>query len=334
MKKTKKRKCCCRKFNVAGRRCWSVITRTFWVGLFICFFACLAYIVIGSVTMYLETGYRFNLFNPLKSWNKVKLWYEVAENDTKGYIPTIVVASASLLLTLTTLAQAHYSRVQDRAMNFPKNHIDAVSIGIDLVSNIRLVRKYFNPIEAKMLLEFSFKEGFSTYYKAYPYRLFISLKKINAKNSDRWEELKIYNFQYSNLYDHTSNDYEILIETNVSDLLTDYCNLPKDNEDYCLKIILDIRWTNNLMPIWQRAYSDIYMREEIELNRKKQDKDDKSTRKMAFENNYKVLYTEHMRAPLVSFIYWINCKNTIKKQKNEINAQHKNIIILKKRKSV
>lgn len=284
--------------------------------------------------MCLETGYRFDLFKFVESWNRVKSWYEVCKSDTQGYIPTIVVASASLLLTMTTLAQAHYSRVQDRAINFPKNHIDVVSIGRDLVSNIQFARKYFSPAQANMLLEFSFKEGFSTYYKAYPYRIFVSLKKINVKNSDRWEELEILNYQYSNINDSNSNDYEILLETSVSKLLTEYCDLPKDNEDNCLKIILDIRWTNNLIPLWQRAYSDIYMREEIVLSKKRQERNNRVTQKMAFENNYKVLFTEHMRSPLASPIYKIKCENTIKQQKYLLEKQQKAIDVLKKRKGV
>lgn len=320
-----------RKFNVGVRRFLAAFSRILWLGLFIGAFSFLAYIVIACVIIYLETGYRFKLFKFVESWNRVKSWYEVCKSDTQGYIPTIVVASASLLLTMTTLAQAHYSRVQDRAINFPKNQIDVVSIGMDLVSNVQYIRKYFSPVRAKMLLEFSFKEGFSTYYKAYPYRIYVSLKKINANNSDRWEELKILNYQYSNMNDSNSNDYEILLETSVSKLLIEYCALPKDSEDNCLKIILDIRWTNNLIPYWQRAYSNIYMREEIELSRKRLGRNDRTTQKMAFENNYKVLFTEHMRAPLVSLFYIKKCKETIKQQKCLLEEQQETINVLKTR---
>lgn len=333
MKKSKKGNFNCRKLMVAVRRFWSILTRVFWLGLFAYIFSCVAYILIACVTMYLETGYKFNLSQPVQSWESVKLWYKSCGTDTKGYIPTIVVASASLLLTMTTLAQSYNSRGQDKANALPNNYVDGISIGMDLVSNIRLVRKYFKPIHANMILEFSFKEGFSTYYKAYPYRMFINLKKISADDCDDWEELKIYNFQYSNLDDSNSNDYEVLIETSDSNLLVKYCNLPKDNEVFCLKIILDIRWTNNLMPRLQRTYSDIYMREEIKLSRRKQQDDDINFRKMDFYS-YKVLFTEHMRAPFASPLYSWKCIKTILKQKKLIKKQQKTSDTLMKRKEM
>lgn len=290
-----------RKFKIAFWRISAKIELFFVMAFFTVLCACLAYYVMACVVWCLETGRIRDAFKFLKfweCWESIKLWYEINNFQTKGYVPTIVGASASLLITMTTIIQAHFNRAQDRVIGFPRNCIDEISVGMHVRSNVNKIRKYFDPVEAETVVEFGFKEGFSTYYKAKPFRLFVCL--IGKRKKDKkWEALPIYNFQYSNLLDDNPNDYEILIETCYSELLHEYCQKPEKNDDYRLKIILDIQWKNNLIPKWRRMLGDMYIREEIDVAGVQKNK---KNSKMKFSYKYDVSFTEHRKAYLASWI--------------------------------
>lgn len=291
--------------------------------IFFCIFSSAAYILLAYIIMCLEKG---ELFHPVLEWGHLWRWYQKGNSDVDGYIPTIFVASISLLLAVLTFVQSHYSRIQDRAMMFPKNYIDVVSIGIDVVSNVRLMRKYFDPLEAKTLIELRFREGFSTYYKAYPFRLFICLRdKVSAKEEE-WEEVVIYNFRHSNLPTAHSS-CEMLIEGSESRLLRKYCDRAGKNDDCRLKMVMDIRWTNKLMPLWCRMFSDLYIRQAMEADWIK-----KVEKKMQFSDSYDVLHIEHSRAQMASWFIGAKCRKTIKRWNKEEKRTKRNQSICEARK--
>ena len=309
--------------KVALRRIWANIEKCLVGILFFSACVALAYILFAYIVLCLEEG---KVFNPVSEWRCLGRWYNRCGNhDTSGYIPTIFVASISLLLAVLTLGQSHYGRIQDRAMAFPKNHIEMVSIGLDIISNIRLTRKYFDPVVSSALIEFRFKEGFSTYYKAYPFRLFVCLKNIASVEDDEWEKLAIYNFRHSNLSSERDT-YEMLVEGSDSRLLRKYCNISNRNADYRLKIVFDIRWTNKLMPLWCRIFNDIYIRQEMEIDWTKEPQG-----KMMFPNCYKVLYMEHSKAQIASWINEKKCRKTLRRQMKEGKRAIKNQNMLEER---
>lgn len=237
---------------------------------------------IAYAVFRLETQTICHFFD-FSDWRKCVEWYQLAEYDTTGYIPSIVVAAMSMLLAIITLFQSHYNRKQDRALNFPDNCLNVVSIGLDQKSNLQTMREYFDPVVAQTMIEFSYEKSFSSYYLAYPYRLFICLDKKVCGKKREWEEIKIISHQNSNLIDKNPENYEIIIEGSYSRLLQEYCNKAEGNREYKLKMILDLRWTNNLLPWWNRKFADLYIREIIELNSVKE--------KIA--NKYKVFYNTH-----------------------------------------
>lgn len=328
------------KGKVAAKRIWAVAEKYLLVGVFFCFFTFLAFVLIAYIVVCLEKG---RLISPVSEWKYLWCWYRgIGKNrDAAGYIPTIFVASISLLLAVLTFMQSHYSRIQDRAMNFPKNYIDAVSIGLDVLPNMRLTRKYFDPLEAKTLIEFRFREGFSNYYKACPFRLFICMKSIASPGYDKWEELGIYNFRHSNLFSG-QNAYEMLLEAGESVLLRRYCGKAEDNSDYRLKIVLDIRWTNRLTPRWCRMFSDVFIRQELEVDWNKIESNDEGSQNKnpgknnkegpLFDHTYGILYIEYSKAQIAAWILWVKCKLSAWRQEIVNKQVRKNQKTLEKRK--
>lgn len=318
-KKKKKEKEKTRKYRIALRRIFAKAELFFVLTFFMIFCAWLAYYIMAYSVWCIETGRAekfFDIWKVWKHWKCMELLYKSIDSQTRGYVPTIIGASASLLITMTTIIQSHLNRAQDRVMNFPKNCIDEISIGLDVKSNVEAVKKYFDPVRAETVIELSFKEGFSTYYEAVPFRFFVYLsKKGNEKIDKKWEELPIYNYQYSNLLDDNPNDFEILIETGSSNLLDSYCHKSPGNDDYRLKIVLDIQWKNNLLPKWRRAPGDMYIREEIKVARVQENKKNSH---MVLPYKYDVLYTEHRKAYLASWILLIKSMKTSKRLEKEL----------------
>lgn len=259
-------------------------------------------------------------------------WYQIQEHSSSGYIPSIVVAAASLLLASITLFQSHYNRARDRVLNFPDNCLKVVSIGFDINNNIKTVRQFFNPLAGSTMIEFCFKKTFSSYYKAVPYRLFICLDKRVDGQKDEWEEIEIYNYQSSNLLNQNLDNYEILLEGSPSRLLREYCNKTSFNMEYKLEMILDVKWENCLMPLWSRRFADIFIREHVQLNSNKINMNEQNKEKSLFDNNYYIFLNAHMRAPLLSLKHWRKCFNTnVKRRRIERNIQ-KSIKTLEERK--
>lgn len=321
-----------RKFRVALRRIFAKIELFFVFAIFMIFCAGLAYYIMAYAVWCLEMGQIgkiLDVWRIWKHWECMKLWYKLDHFQTEGYVPTIVGASASLLITMTTIIQAHYTRAQDRVMGFPKNYINEISVGLDVSSNVEAVRKYFDPISAKTVIEFSFKEGFSTYYTAVPFRLFVCLSKMERnKEKQEWESLPIYNFQYSNLLDENPDNCEVLLETGDSVLLQKYCTSTNENDGYKLKIILDIQWKNNLIPKWRRMLGDMYIREEIKVDGIQKNK--KKTKRV-LPYKYDVLYTEHRKAYLASWILLKRSKDLLTDRENERKQDRKIDELLKER---
>lgn len=316
-KKNKRHK----KGKVAGRRIWTATERVLIIAVFLAFSALLSYYVIACVVSFIEDG----KLPSILGWWKVFGWYVTEAEERTGYVPAITVASVSLMLSLITLFQSHFNRAQDRVMSFPPNYLDEVMIGSDIIANLKLARKFFDPIQSQNLIKLNYKSGFSTYYKFYPYRLFICLSKENMGKGIEWEEVELYNYQYSTIGDDDPNSYEVLIEGSESRLLKEYCNKPDKNESIKLKFILDSRWTNNLLPLWIRNFGDMYIREEFGL----------SFVKLSEETNafsgYKVLFSEYKRAPLASWRLFYKCLKTRKKHAARYVEEVENARWLKKR---
>lgn len=316
VKKKKKEKT--RKFMIALRRVFAKAELFFVLTFFMLFCAWLAYYIMAYAVWCIEVGRIeefFDIWRVWEHWECMRLMYKSENFQTNGYVPTIVGASASLLITMTTIIQSHFNRVQDRVINFPKNCIDEISIGLSIRSNVEAVKKYFDPVVAETVMELSFKKGFSTYYEAVPFRVYVCLsKKGNKKGGDKWEKLPIYNYQYSNLLDDDPDNFELLMEIGSSRLLNSYCQIVPKNDDYRLKIVLDIQWKNNLIPKWRRAPSDMYIREEIKVARVQENKKNSH---MILPYKYDVLYTEHRKAYLASWILWIKSKITSYQLKKE-----------------
>lgn len=312
------------RMKVAVRRVWATAEKCLLGLLFLCVCVAIAYTFFAYMVICLEKG---KIFNPVVEWPRLWQWYyQSGEGDTAGYVPTIFVASISLLLAVITFGQSHYARVQDRAMVFPKNHIDLISIGIDRLSNIKAARKYFDPVKGNVLIKFSFREGFPTYYKAYPYRLFVCVKNTSSPKRKKWERLAIYKFLHSNLDGKKDTD-EMLIECGRSRLLSEYCNKADGNNDYRLKIILDIRWTNKLMPMWCRKFSDIYIRQELDIDWEKEPAEEM----LLLPYCHRVLYVEHSRAQIASWVNELRCALTIWQQNQEEKKADENRKVLLER---
>lgn len=289
------------KYKVGLRRIGIWLGEIIGIVLFIGVTLLVLFVVIAEVVAWFKIGRFFGLVRGLKLLQgSVKETAGALSQD----VATIFVAAASILVAVSTIVQAHFTRVQDRVSNFPKNYFSWVSISTSLKNDLGVTRKYFYKVIGNTCIEFNIKEGFSTCYKANPYRMYILLIEDNNEEGAEWEEVRVNQSKCINLHDSDVNSYEMLIDCNESDLLKRYCDLPCRNERYNLKIFLDIEWINQLVPKWWRWFANIYIREEIflkghfEKNQNKT-KDNKSPNGL-FKNKYQILYTDHYRVPLRS----------------------------------
>lgn len=313
----------CKKFQVAFIRVASEAGKAAVILIFFFVSALLSYWLIANM-MYL-IGNHTLLLSGKKIWG----WF-VSGNKyepTTADIPAITVAVASIMLSMVTLLLSHFNRVQDRVMNFPSNYLDEVKIGFDPRANLELTGKYFDAVSSKNLIEFRYKNGFSTYYKVDPYRLYVCLHKGNRKELKEWEELQIYNFQFTNIGDDDPVSYEMLIEGSESRLLKEYCDKPDKNENIKLQIILDSKWKNNLMPLWMRSFGNMYIREDFCLSFQKE----KGEAGSSFDR-YKILFSEYKTAPLASWLLKRKCYKSEKKFRKKQDRESRNTRKLLERK--
>lgn len=280
--------------NIKRRVKWRRIG--IWLGevsiviLFVIVMLAMLFVAIAEVVSWLKTGSFFDLFY---GWDLLREKDKSTDNILSQDVATIFVAAASILVAISTIVQAHFTRVQDRVSSLPKNYFTWISISTRVDQNIDVMKKYFDKVIGDIFIEFNIKEGFSTCYKANPYRMYVFLVEDNDKNKIELEELIINQSKCNNLNDSDANSYEMLIDCGQSSLFLKYCNLPSGNNRYNLKIFLDIEWINQLVPKWWRWFANIYIREEIFLEDKK--RNDKKN--FLFNNNYRILYTNHYRAP-------------------------------------
>lgn len=315
-----------KKGKVAARRIWTGVKRIIILAFFLLFSALLSYYCIACTVKFIEDG----KLPSILGWRNVFDWFETEAVERKGYIPAITVASASLMLSVITLLQSHFNREQDRVMNFPPNYLDEVEIGLDVMLNMDLARKFFDPVNSKNLIRLNFKRGFSAYYKFYPYRLFVCLSKESMGKGIEWEEIELYNFQYSCIKDNDPDSYEVLIEGSESCLLKEYCNKSDKNADIKLKFILDSRWTNNLTPLWERNFSDMYIREEFGLSFEKSVEEGDVENTTPFDK-YKVLYSDYKKAPLASWGLLYKCVESKKETSKRCTRESENAKRLQER---
>lgn len=313
---------------MAIRRIWTGVERLIIIIGFLLFSALFSYYIIACTINFIED----NRLPPVFEWWKAFEWYVTEAKERTGYIPAITVASVSLMLSLITLLQSHFNRVQDRVMGFPPNYLDEVMIGLNVRANLDLARKYFDPVKSKNLIELSYKSGFSTYYKFYPYRLFVCLSKEDMGKGIEWEEIELYHFQYSNIRDNASDSYEVLIEGSESRLIKEYCDKPDKNKNIKLKFILDSRWTNSLIPLWMRNFSDMYIREEFGLSFEKCPKETDTGNAESFIR-YRVLYSKYRTAPFASGYLWSKCLRTRKEVSEKYANEIENAERLRERES-
>ena len=317
-----------KKGKVAARRIGSGVERVIIIVGFLLFSAFFSYYFIACMVSFIED----NNLPPIMEWRKVFDWYVTKACERTGYIPAITVASASLMLSLITLLQSHFNRMQDRVMSFPSNYLDEVMIGLNVRSNLDFARKFFDPIRSENLIKLSYKSGFSTYYKFYPYRLFVCLSKENMGKGKAWEEIELHNFQYSNIQDDDPDSYEVLIEGSESRLLKEYCNKPDKNQNIKLKFVLDSRWTNNLLPLWMRNFGDMYIREEFGLSCERFNEGTDTERTASFIR-YKVLFSEYKKAPLASWGLLLRCLKSKKELLRRRTKESQNAARLQERES-
>ncbi len=251
--------------------------------------------------------------------NDLLSWYHPIEHNPDGYVPTIAVASASLLLSMITIFQSHYSRNQDRVLSFPRNCLNAVSIGLNAKTNIQAVRRYFEPIEAETAIEFCYQDAFASYYKPCPYRLFVCLQKDVYDAKTEWEEINISNSQYSNLLDNNPENNEMIISGSYSRLLNEYCNKADKNMEYSLVIILDIVWINSLLTLGNRMFSNLYIRQYIHI-----DKSIMTENAGIFPYNYRAINTEFAPASFLALCLGYRCKRTNFERRVRICKQRRN----------
>ena len=259
---------------------------------------------------------------PVFDLNEVLSWYyKPGQHNTDGYVPTIVVASVSLLLSAITMFQSHYSRNQDRVLSFPRNCLNAVSIGLDAAKNVQAVRRFFEPVEAETVIEFCYQDTFASYYKPCPYRLFVCLHKGVYDEKTEWEEVKISNSTYSNLLDDNPEDNEIIISGSSSRLLNEYCNKADNNMDYSLAIILDIVWMNSMLTIGSRLFSNLYMRQYIRID-KRLNTEERGRGLLSY--NYQAINTAFAPAPFLSLRLGYKCRLTKFGKRLKISRQRRN----------
>lgn len=291
------------KYKVSLRRIGICVGKIAIILLFVGVTLLVLFTIIAEVVAWFKIGYFFDLFH---GWDLLR----GTDTDTTGAlsqdVATIFVAAASILIAISTIVQAHFTRVQDRVSSLPKSYFSWISISSSLEKDLRIIRKYFHKVMGNTCIEFNIKEGFSTCYKANPYRMYIFLVEDNNEKGTEWEEVRINQSKCVNLHDLDVNSYEMLIDCEQNGLLKRYCNLPSRNERYNLKIFLDIEWINQLVPKWWRWFANIYIREEIFLKGNFEKNSNKSKEKNSsnclFENQYQILYTDHYRAPLRSHI--------------------------------
>lgn len=238
---------------------------------------------------------------------------EINMNDIHKKLNTIVdgnsstdllsfgIAVPSLVLSIVTMFHEHFNREQDRVMNFPESIISYAKILLDNNSILDYTEGYFEKVgNAKALLLFGLGNGFSSYYVAEPYRLFVRLHNNSNNEKDKWEEVIVGSYQMSHINNQEGfGRYEMMIECGESKLLEKYTQKGKYDKSQKAEIILDMVWRNRIIPIYRRSFSNIYIREHILLNSEKGEDD--------IFSKYVVCYTMHESAPLMSGIIQARC---------------------------
>lgn len=106
-----------------------------WVGeiaiilLFIGVTLLVLFTLIAEVVAWFTIGNFFDLFH---GWELLKGTGENTAGALSQDVATIFVAAASILIAVSTIVQAHFTRVQDRVSSFPKNYFSRVSISTSL----------------------------------------------------------------------------------------------------------------------------------------------------------------------------------------------------------
>lgn len=280
----------CRKLGNSLYRIFMSLSKFLFMFVMILFFSVLAFGCLGIVIAYLDCPELINnQFSLRFLWN----WYQNRDNNSSGYVASMVGAMITALLTAITIYQSHYTRKQDRVFSFSKNEVTKISIGLDKSKNVSKADPYLQMYEGNVLINLEYEEAFSKYYIGHPIVIYVLLEKNGKRKFKFAEKLKIYAYKYYN----KNKKVNLMLETGNSSLLYKYINKSDKNFDNRLSILLDIRWCNSLLPWYNRGLSALYIRENIEL-----DYGNETSKKG--ENSYNISNSHHTYIYLLSF-QWI-----------------------------
>ncbi len=234
-------------------------------------------------------------------------------------VQTIFMTVFSALFSVVALYQTHYIRIQDRAEALPGKQLKEISVGLHNWGNFLNLKKYCRVENPATMIEFEYGERLSSFYKAYPYRLFISLQRNPIIKDKVWEEIKILDAFEVNLPRQNEEHYKLIIAGSESRLLNEYCS--HGNREMILEIILDIKWQNSLVPVWSRNFANLYIRERLRL--------DNDSRLQ--NQRYAIEYSEHSRSFLAAFVLLLRCRHSERKERLNESRQKKSRKKLRKR---
>ena len=177
------------------------------------------------------------------------------ESDISAY----VIAAATLEFAILTILQQHFSRQQDRVLDFPDICIKDCTI---IVKPEKVMAEFWGRghVDGKFVIKMFFDMSFPVYYTPQINRAWVCQKKYMA-GDDKLYKMKVYSSYFDKIQENATWGIQI-------DFLQCILETVKRNQIenvQFLEFIYDVSWENQMLPWMSRIFSKLYMRLIISL---------------------------------------------------------------------
>ena len=174
-------------------------------------------------------------------------------------IAAYVIAAATLEFAILTMLQQHFSRQQDRALDFPDMCIKNCII---IKKQEKIMAEFFGRgyVDGEFSIQMFFDKSFPVYYTPTINRAWVCQRKYMA-GDDKLHKMKVYSSYFDKIPENAIWGIQIgflpcILETVERNQI--------ENVQF-LEFIYDVSWENQLLPLVSRIFSKLYMRLIISL---------------------------------------------------------------------
>lgn len=174
-------------------------------------------------------------------------------------ISAYVIAAATLEFAILTILQQHFSRQQDRVLDFPDMCIKNCMI---FIKQEKIMAEYFGRgyVDGKFLIQMFFDKSFPVYYTPTINKAWVCQRTYMA-GDDKLYKMKVY----SSYFDKIPENAKWGIQIDFQPCILETVKRTQMERVQYLEFIYDVSWENQLLPLVNRIFSKLYMRMIISL---------------------------------------------------------------------